>query len=112
MTTSNDSNLDTLDGYQSVALETLKPNMTSHEKLEMAHLGLAGETGEVLENFKKFRFHHRELSEFREKALYEMGDVLWYLSAMASALGYTLSEVAERNIQKLRDKQASWQRRP
>ena len=31
----------------------------------------------------------------------ELGDVLWYVSELASGLGATLEEIAERNIEKL-----------
>lgn len=34
----------------------------------------------------------------------EMGDVLWYLSAIATDLGFQLYDIAERNIQKLKDR--------
>ena len=36
----------------------------------------------------------------------ELGDVLWYLSVAASDLGYTLEEIAEMNIDKLRKRKA------
>lgn len=69
-------------------------------KLAVMGLGLAGESGEVVEHIKKHVGHGHELS--REAVRKELGDVLWYLSAVASMLGLTLGEVAEANVAKLR----------
>ncbi|MEZ4102976.1 MAG: MazG nucleotide pyrophosphohydrolase domain-containing protein [Candidatus Paceibacterota bacterium] len=35
----------------------------------------------------------------------EIGDVLWYLSALSNDLGFTLEEVAEKNLEKLKSRQ-------
>lgn len=63
-------------------------------------LGLAGEAGEVIELVKKHIGHGHSLD--RQKMLIELGDVLWYVSALAGALGFTLEEVAQANIDKLK----------
>lgn len=62
-------------------------------------MGLSGESGELLDHVKKavFQGHELEQSELVE----ELGDVLWYLSAVAVALGVPLHEVAEGNLRKL-----------
>jgi NTP pyrophosphatase (non-canonical NTP hydrolase) len=39
-----------------------------------------------------------------EEIVKELGDVLWYLAAMADELGTTLNHVAEVNLEKLRDR--------
>lgn len=64
-----------------------------------AAIGLAGEVGETLEHVKKnvFRGKVLDIAAFR----LELGDVLWYLTALAQAYGLSLSEVAEANIAKL-----------
>lgn len=71
-------------------------------------LGLAGETGEVAEKIKKLqRNQDSELSqEDRKELLKELGDVLWYLSAIAHYLGEPLGQVAQNNIAKLSDRRA------
>lgn len=66
-------------------------------------LGLSGEVGEVCEKVKKiYRDNNGIFSEQdKEQILREMGDVLWYLSALASDLGYNLNDIAFNNTQKI-----------
>lgn len=66
-------------------------------------LGLSGETGEVIEKFKKvLRDGGGEVDGVaREAILSEMGDVLWYLAMIAWYLEADFSEVAEKNLEKL-----------
>lgn len=69
-------------------------------------LGLAGEAGEVAEKIKKIlrdkkgRIGKKEKEEIKK----ELGDVLWYISQLATELGLSLDEVAERNLKKLLDR--------
>lgn len=65
-------------------------------------LGLAGETGEVVEKIKKiFRDDNGVVSdEKREEIKKELGDVLWYLAQIAITLDIKLSDIAESNIEK------------
>lgn len=73
-------------------------------------LGLAGETGEVVEKIKKhlrdkgnvFYLTTEELEELGK----ELGDVLWYISAIAEYNGVGLQYIAEKNLKKLEDRQA------
>lgn len=73
------------------------------EAMVYCSLGLTGEAGEVVENTKKFlRDDGQELTESRkDRFLGELGDVLWYLANLSKAIGFTLEEVAEYNVQKL-----------
>ena len=66
-------------------------------------LGLCGEAGEVANRLKKvYRDNNGVLTKEATKDLvYELGDVLWYLSQSASQLGLTLEQIAELNISKL-----------
>ncbi len=66
-------------------------------------LGLCGESGEVAEKVKKLlRDKKGKLdSQSKQEIIKEMGDVLWYLSAIASELKVNLEEVAKININKL-----------
>jgi NTP pyrophosphatase (non-canonical NTP hydrolase) len=60
-------------------------------------LGLCGEAGEVAEKIKK---HMRDGKTMIGVGL-ELGDVLWYISALADDLGVTLEEIAQANVDKL-----------
>jgi len=70
-------------------------------------LGLAGEAGEVAEHAKKaIRDDGGDVSEERRAAMAaELGDVLWYLTQMASELGLQLEEIARDNLEKLFSRQ-------
>lgn len=65
-------------------------------------IGLAGEAGEVCDLVKKGVFHQHGID--REKLIKELGDVCWYTAALCSKLGVSLSEVMERNIEKLQQR--------
>lgn len=71
-------------------------------------LGLAGEAGEVAEKVKKLQRNNagRISDEEREELLKELGDVLWYLSALAHYLGQSLDVLAQSNLDKLLDRKA------
>ena len=66
-------------------------------------LGLTGEAGETADKIKKIlRDKNGVLSdEDRDLVLKELGDTLWYIASIARYLDAPLSEVAERNIDKL-----------
>ena len=67
-------------------------------------IGIAGEAGEVAEEIKKWMRSGEELPsvETRVKVAKELGDLLWYIWALADDLGLTLETIATANINKLR----------
>ncbi len=69
-------------------------------------LGLAGEAGEVAEKIKKvIRDKKGKIDkETGTEIEKELGDVLWYVSQLASELKLNLDDVAEKNIEKLYDR--------
>lgn len=91
--------------YQNAALRSFKPRPGLSEvesKAALGAMGLAGETGEVVEPVKKWFFHGKGTFEtVREKLREEIGDVLWYLALLANAFDLDLGEIAEGNIKKL-----------
>ena len=88
-----------LSDYQVRASRTVNPALSAEDRLLDAAAGLAEEAGEVLASIRKHRFQQRALD--RESIVTELGDALWCLAMVATALGVTLDEVAERNIAKL-----------
>ncbi len=69
-------------------------------------LGLVGETGEIAEKFKKIYRDKNGLFDANSKAdmQKELGDVLWYVSVIATYLDISLSDVADNNIAKLKSR--------
>jgi NTP pyrophosphatase (non-canonical NTP hydrolase) len=70
-------------------------------------LGLAGEAGEVAEHAKKaIRDDAGMVTDERRSAMAkELGDVLWYVSQLASELGLELDQIARANLEKLFSRQ-------
>ena len=66
-------------------------------------LGLNGEAGEVADKLKKIiRDKEGVMSdEDKTELAKEVGDILWYVSQIASDLGYNLEDVARMNLAKL-----------
>lgn len=77
-------------------------------KFAYVSLGLIGEAGEVSEKVKKgIRKNKFEyIYDNKEEIAKELGDVLWYISALSHELGYDLEEIANMNIAKLKDRDA------
>ena len=70
-------------------------------KIVYPTLGMMGEASECSEKVKKWlRGDNNGVLNKLELAK-EIGDVLWYLSSLADDIGYSLSEIAEMNINKL-----------
>lgn len=89
-----------LSEYQREVERTTVTNIYAQESLIMASMGLAGETGEVVDLLKKHLFHGHSLE--KDKVIKELGDVLWYLSALCNTLHISLEDVIEANVAKLR----------
>jgi NTP pyrophosphatase (non-canonical NTP hydrolase) len=66
-------------------------------------MGLAGETGEVMELMKKM-YRDGATVEFIQNVKKELGDVLWYIAVLAHDHGLTLEEIASHNIVKLQSR--------
>lgn len=66
-------------------------------------LKLNGEAGEVAEKIGKLYRDHNGIQsiDFKRAMCLELGDVLWYVSALSVELGINLEDVAEANLDKL-----------
>ena len=92
--------------YQNDCLKTaLYP---ANMQLAYPALGLAGEAGEICNKVKKvFRDDKGILSEEKRREIAaELGDVLWYIAAVASDLNVDLDDVADANLEKLASRRA------
>lgn len=66
-------------------------------------LGLAGESGELLNKLKKvIRDHNGEIPDkLFPEIRNELGDLLWYIAELSGTLNCSLDNIAEDNIFKL-----------
>ena len=67
-------------------------------------LGLAGESGEILNKLKKIIRDQDGILENpigKSTLAFELGDLLWYTAELCTSLGLTLEEVAVMNLAKL-----------
>ena len=92
----------TFEEYQKRSRETaLYPNKDNN--FVYPTLGLAGESGEVAEKIKKvLRDKKGVIDEATKQELAkELGDVLWYVSQIATELKLSLGDIASQNMEKL-----------
>ena len=95
----------TLNEYQRRSGETaVYPGRGELMGLLYTALGQAGEGGEFMNKLKKVLRGDVALTEVRDALADEAGDELWYLARKAKELGFTLEEIAQRNIEKLRSR--------
>lgn len=118
----------TLVHYQSIAIKSaIYPGKGSFFGLSYCAHKLAGEAGEfndhlgksmrddkimsicyigntVAENYRYSVDIHPLALERRDLLINELGDCLWYLSALAKELNINLAEVALRNLRKLQSR--------
>lgn len=85
--------------YQKYALRTQKADRDPRDRLIVSMMGLCGEAGEASNIVKKHVFHGHDLD--REHLKEELGDVAWYLAAAADAIGVSLNDILQANIDKL-----------
>jgi NTP pyrophosphatase (non-canonical NTP hydrolase) len=72
--------------------------------LVVPFLGLAGEAGELLSEYKKHLRDGESHLLFKERVSEELGDLLWYISNVATKFDLMLSEIADENLKKIRDR--------
>jgi NTP pyrophosphatase (non-canonical NTP hydrolase) len=85
--------------YQRKSRRTMAPNQDALAISNYA-MGLAGESGEVVDLLKKWVHHGHTLD--RDKLVKELGDVMWYVAAIATCCDdISLTEVCQKNIDKL-----------
>ena len=86
--------------YQQLATRTANQGPDKLGQLCNWALGLAGESGEVVELIKKHVYHGKPLNQ--EDLKKELGDLIWYIANMAYTAGINFQDIADANIQKLK----------
>ena len=70
-----------------------------HEVIPL--LGLVGEVGSLLSEYKKLLRDGEIHRKFRDEVAEELGDVLWYVANVADKFDLDLNEVAHENLTKI-----------
>src|SRR4051812_36306664 len=64
-------------------------------------LGLAGEAGQLLSEYKKLLRDGPGHAHFRARVAEELGDILWYVANLARKFDLDLDEIARQNLEKV-----------
>jgi NTP pyrophosphatase (non-canonical NTP hydrolase) len=103
-----------LNEYQSLAKATDQVE-EGPDKLVVPLLGLAGEVGELLSEYKRHIREQRAYDHFpkverKPDSMFpavvkeELGDILWYAATLAAKFDLSLEDVAHANLAKLHDR--------
>ncbi|WP_165780048.1 nucleoside triphosphate pyrophosphohydrolase family protein [Leptospira meyeri] len=91
--------------YQKEAEKTIQKYLADEKMNQIIpFLGIIGEAGSVLTELKKKLRDGEGYASFSEKLSEELGDVLWYISAIASQNKISLAEIAKNNLRKTTDR--------
>ena len=85
------------DGYQREAHKT-----DETKKSTVSLYGLAGEVGSIFSLFKNRALDNLPFDKFQQQLREELGDLLWYISSIASMHKINLSDIASENLAKAR----------
>lgn len=91
--------------YQVIAQRTETKVQTDGSDVIVPILGLAGEAGELLNEYKKKLRDGDAHERFRDRVAEELGDILWYVAETATKFDLDLNDIAQRNLRKT---QARW----
>ena len=88
--------------YQEKAKRTLNNDLQFYEELSNLCMGLAGESGEVIDYIKKCMYHNHKL--YKQDIIKELGDVMWYLTNIATFFNIPMDIILNENIKKLEER--------
>lgn len=91
------------DDYQQKALGT-DQRPVGDDAVIIPLLGLAGEAGTLLSEYKKHLRDGGSHVEYESLVAEELGDLLWYIANLASKFGLSLRDIAEANLLKVNDR--------
>jgi NTP pyrophosphatase (non-canonical NTP hydrolase) len=90
--------------YQKQAILTNRVQGDDLPSIIVPLLGLAGEAGSLLSEYKKWMREGDRYRPFTDQVAEEIGDILWYLANIAEKEGLDLQEIAEENLAKIADR--------
>ena len=87
--------------YQERAMDTAE-----YDNVEVVWAQLPEEVGEVFSLKKRLLRKDITIEQYQKQLYKEFGDVLWTLAVLAKDAGMSLDGIAERNLIKLKSRQA------
>jgi NTP pyrophosphatase (non-canonical NTP hydrolase) len=87
--------------YQQRALVTDQRLGTEEAAIVIPLLGIAGEIGTLLTEYKKFLRDGSAHQLFTDQVAEELGDVLWYVANLATKFQLSLDQIAGANLHKV-----------
>lgn len=95
----------TFQSYQKQAEATDICNKSSAPSdLIIPLLGISGECGSLLSEYKKHLRDGSSFSKFISETEEELGDILWYTSTIASRLNLSLEDISRKNLDKCKSR--------
>lgn len=87
--------------YQILASRTINKDLHPTQIKRHALHGMVGEVGEIHSLYQKvFQGHAFDRQHLKK----EIGDLLWFIAELCTAYDFTMSDVADSNIEKLRQR--------
>ncbi len=86
--------------YHGLAMRTSPRD--GHDKIDNGMLGLIGETGELIDLYKKWVYQSTRGTKFPyDAAVNELGDVMWYLEELADGMGSSMNMISPSTFEGL-----------
>lgn len=85
--------------YQKLAARTINKKLNMTDQMYHALFGMVGEIGEIHSIFqKRYQGHQIDIGHVKK----EVGDLLWFVAELCTAMGWDLDDVMQLNIDKLK----------
>jgi NTP pyrophosphatase (non-canonical NTP hydrolase) len=98
--------------YQIQANKTKQQPKTDTPNPTLYLLGLAGESGELLSAYKRYLRDGDSAKVHQGRVCEELGDLLWYIAAVADEFDIPLADVATKNLIKCEERFADRAKEP